>query len=220
METSFSNRLFLLPLFQGFSRLDFLDIVEKTPMDFSTLSPKEILVHQNDACESLLMVLSGDLEIEVNSPDHTYTFSETLTGPWIIQPERLFGLHNSYTCTISALSEVKTVALKKQDVRQLLTKYPVFQINFYNLVSTVAQHSSDYLWIARTESLRGHFAHFIKQRSLRPTGPKSLHIRMEDLAQELYSTRKTVSDLLADLAKDKLIYYTRGIIYIDALERL
>ena len=37
MNHDFSNRLLLLPLFQGFSRLDFLDMAAKVPLDVRSL---------------------------------------------------------------------------------------------------------------------------------------------------------------------------------------
>ena len=132
----FSNRLLLLPLFQGFSRLDFIDIVEKTPFDFRTISPKGIVVSQGTTCKCLCMVLNGKMSVETDSPEHTYRLTESVSAPHIIQIENLFGLHNKYTRTYRAQSEVQLVMLDKQSVRQLLVAYPAFQINFYNAVST------------------------------------------------------------------------------------
>lgn len=220
MDTLFSNRLFNLPLFQGFSRLDFLDIVEKTPFSFQTLAPGEVLVRQDDTCDSLCMVLGGTIETDVDSLDHTYRFFEKFSAPWIVQPERLFGFHNRYSCTVRALSEVQVVMLQKQSVGKLLVKYPVFQINFYNLISTVAQNAIQNLWLIRTNTLNERFKRFLQVHSLNPSGPKNVHILMEDLALELGTTRLNISKMLAELSEEKLLYYARGTIYVMALEKL
>lgn len=220
MEHSFSNRLFLVPLFQGFSRLDFLDIVEKTPLDFLSLKPREVLLHQNDESRSLYIVLGGEVESEVDSPDHSYRFCEQLKAPWVVQPECLFGLHNRYTCTVRALTETQVVRLDKRSVRQLLIKYPVFQINFYNMVSTYAQHTVWMLWQKRRTTIEDRFRAFMQRRSLRPVGRKLLYIRMEDLALELGTTRLRVSQMLAQMANDGILSYSRGVVTVDALEKL
>ena len=59
MNHSFSNRLFPVPLFQGFSRLDFLDIVGKTRFDFHTLPNRATVVRQGDECLELTIILGG-----------------------------------------------------------------------------------------------------------------------------------------------------------------
>ena len=195
----FSNRLLLLPLFQGFSRLDFIDIVEKTPFDFRTISPKGIVVSQGTTCKCLCMVLNGKMSVET---------------------ENLFGLHNKYTRTYRAQSEVQLVMLDKQSVRQLLVAYPAFQINFYNAVSTCAQSREVMLWSKRSDTVEGRFRTFLLRRCLRPIGQKQLKIRMEDLASELGATRLRVSQMLADLAAKNKIIYSRGIIHVQSLENL
>lgn len=216
----FSNRLLLLPLFQGFSRLDFIDIVEKTPFDFRTIMPKGIIVSQGRTCECLCMVLNGEMSVETESPEHTYRLAEYVNAPHIIQIENLFGLHNKYTHTYRAQSEVQLVMLDKQSVRQLLVAYPAFQINFYNAISTCAQSREVMLWSKRSDTVEGRFHTFLLRRCLRPIGPKQLKIRMEDLASELGATRLRVSQMLADLAARNKIVYSRGIIHIQSLENL
>src|SRR5574344_1429417 len=97
MEHSFSDRLLLHPLFQGFSRLDFLDIVGATPFDFRSFSPKATLVHQGEPCVRLHLLLRGTVEIVRESPNRLYSITEELTAPCTIGAARLYGLHNLHT---------------------------------------------------------------------------------------------------------------------------
>lgn len=220
MDHAFSNRLLLLPLFQGFSRLDFLDIVEKIPFDFRNFAAGETLVQQSAESHSLCMILGGEVETIVDSPDHTYRFVEHIAAPWIVQPECLFGLHNRYSHTVKALSETQVVVLSKQSVCRLLSLYPAFQINFYNALSTLAQHTVRLLWQTRRTTVEERFRVFMQRRSLRPFGLKQLHIRMEDLALELGTTRLRISQMLADMCKRELLSHTRGVITVPSLEKL
>ena len=220
MEHSFSNRLLVVPLFQGFSRLDFLDIVEKIPLGFKTYKAGETIVCQEEECHSLCILLSGEVWAEAVSPQNIYRFAEIIKAPWTVQIEHLFGLHNRYTRTIKAFTDVKTITISKQDVRALLSNYPAFQINFYNALSTHAQQAVSLLWLQRSEHIDQRFYNFLKRRSLRPIGEKKLHIRMEDLATELGTTRLRISQTLAKLSKDGLLSYSRGIISIPEIEKL
>lgn len=220
MDHAFSNRLLCVSLFHGFSRLDFLDLVEKVPLDFRTLKADKHIVKQGEECHALCILLKGEVTAEASSPDHTYRYREQLTAPWVVQPECLFGLHNRYTHTFRALTETQTVWLTKAIVLDLLTHYPAFQINFYNTLSTFAQNTKQQLWQIRRTTEEERFRAFLQRRSLRPAGKKTLHIRMEDLAVELGVTRLRVSQMLARLASQGKLTTSRGVIEIPALETL
>lgn len=220
MDHSFSNRLLIVPLFQGFSRLDFLDIVEKIPLGFKTYKSGSTIVAQEEESHSLCILLSGEAEAEVVSPQGIYRFTEKIKSPYTIQIENLFGLHNRYARTFKASTDVQTVTISKQNVRQMLINYPAFQINFYNALSTCAQQSTAMLWLQRSNKLEHRFYNFLKRRSLRPIGEKKLHIRMEDLALELGTTRLRISQALSNMAEKKILSYSRGIIIIPQIEKL
>lgn len=220
MEHAFSTRLLHISLFTGFSRLDFIDIVGQTPFDFRTFRPGQVLVKQDAESQSLCLLLSGEVESEVDSPDHSYRLKERLSAPWIVQPECLFGLHNRYSRTIRALSEVQVVMLSKQSVLKLMTDYPTFQINFYNGLSTVAQQANRFLWQTRGRTIEARFRNFLLHRSLRPRGFRELHIRMEDLAVELGTTRLRISQMLAAFTSKGLLTHSRGDIRIPEIEKL
>lgn len=220
MDHAFSNRLLHVPLFHGFSRLDFLDIVEKTPFDFRTVQTGKILVRQNEECRSLCLLMGGEAMLETESPDHTYRFCECVKAPWTVLPECLFGLHNRYSRTVRAESELQAVLLDKQDVRKLLLDNPTFQINFYNALSTFAQNADHALWHTLEQGIVERFTQFVTVRSLFPIGRKVLHIRMEDLAVQLDVTRLRVSGMLSMLSDEQLLSYSRGQIVIPAIERL
>lgn len=166
------------------------------------------------------MLTNGEVDFVTESPRHVYRFTERFRSPWIVQPERLFGLHNRYASTVIAVDEVSVVSLSKQSVRRLMTDYPIFQINFYNLISTIAQHSVSFLWQTRGMTPEDRFRSFLLRRSRRPIGERELVIKMDDLAVELGTTRLRVSRMLSDLAEREILSYSRGHIRIPAIEHL
>ena len=220
MEPSFSARLLLHPLFQGFSRLDFLDIVGATPFDFRSFSPKATLVHQGEPCVRLHLLLRGTVEIVRESPNRLYSITEELTAPCTIGAARLYGLHNLHTHTVKAVEEVQCVLLDKPAINQLQSQHPAFRMNFLNAISTDLQHFETKLWNTRQEDTESRFAEFLRNRCIRPVGRKKLHIKMEDLATELGVTRLKVSKMLANMEEKQWLTYTRGNITVKALELL
>lgn len=202
METTgFSSRLLRLPLFQGFSRLDFIDIVEKERFDLRSLKAGTILVRQGEECRALVFVLGGEVLLERESYDHRFHLCERVGGMLVLQPEVLFGLHNRYLRTVVALGDVQVLQLDKETVRRLLLRYPAFQFNFYNLVCSVAQSADRQLWMSRNETLPERFGSFVNRRSYRPSGYKELKIKMTDLARELGETRLNVSKMLNEMER-------------------
>ena len=197
-----------------------MDIVEKIPFDFHTYMPSECLQEQGDPCRTLRFLLGGRVWAVRENAEQTYVFSERVTAPWTVQPERLLGLHNRYTLSLRADTEAQFVEIPKQAVLTLLQNYSVFHLNFANMLSSEAQRRESLLWVRRPDLLADRFRMFLHRRSLRPVGCKVVRIRMADLADELGTTRLRVSNMLADLAREGRVRHSRGEIVVPALERL
>lgn len=220
MDHSFSDKLLLNPLFQGFSRLDFLDVVEKVPFEFRSFKSGTTLLEQDQESRRLVMILNGAILCRQTDPRHVYEFSEILSAPLVIQPECLFGLHNRYTRTIEAFTDVQSVAISKQSVFELMHRHLSFQVNLLNIICSETQQRNRLLWTAFAPSLRDRFRQFLSQRCLSPRGQKSLRIRMEELADELGTSRLAVSRLIDTLRQERLVTHSRGIMNIAAMEKI
>ncbi len=220
MDHSFSDKLLLVPLFQGFSRLDFLDVVEKVPLEFRSFKAGTTLIEQDQVSSRLVMILDGTVRCRQTDPRHVYELAEVLSAPLIVQPECLFGLHNRYTRTVEAHTDVQSVAISKQSIFELMHRHLTFQVNMLNIVCSETQQRGRLLWTAQPPSLRDRFRQFIAQRSLSPRGQKTLRIRMEELADELGTSRIAVSRLIDTLRQERLVTHSRGIMHIAAMENI
>lgn len=220
LEHSFSDRLLRHPLFIGFSRLDFLDIVGVTPFDFKTYAQGHYIVRQYDPCEKVCLLLSGLVSIECEDPTRTFRLLEEIDCSAVLNPSRIYGLHTHYTHSCLAKGKVMVAWLDKVAFSHLLATYPAFRINFLNYLSSYIQNVEAAIWDPRKEDAATRFAAFVRHRCLRPIGKKVLHIKMEDLATEIGLTRLRVSHMLAQLKAQGLLTYTRGIISIYAIEHL
>ena len=220
MNHSFSNRLFLVPLFQGFSRLDFLDIVGKTRFDFHTLPNRATVVRQGDECLELTIILGGQCRTVYHEPSGLFTLEEMEEAPLVVQPERLFGLRNSYTQTFEAVGTVQTVTLSKQSLLNLFAQHTAMQINFANMVCTSAQLSDQWAKAAFPRTPAARLALFMQTHCRRPAGHKVLRAKMVDLAAYLSMRRLVLSDLLVRLKQREVITYSRGIMQVPSCAAL
>lgn len=220
METNFFQRLVNIPLFQGISRDDFINIASKIHFDFRTYREGETIVHADEYCDNLVCTISGVVAKEMRADDGSYLFLELWDKPTVLQPDRLFGLRPRYSATFKAHRETSVLIIPKKEVRDILFGYVTFHINYLNMVCSDKQVWESRLWKRLPDPLEERFVHFLYTRSTRPAGHKELFIGMVELADELVTTRLNVSRMLNRLKADNLIYLTREHITIPELEKL
>lgn len=220
MESHFFQRLVGIPLFQGISRDDFINIASKVHFDFNTYKPGERIINADDPCTHLVCVITGAVSQELRSDDGSYLFRELIDRPTALQADRLFGLRPRYSADFIAQRETSVLSIPKHEVRDILFSYVTFHINYLNSICSSKQQWEGRLWKRLPESLEARFVHFLMTRSVRPAGHKEVKIGMVDLADELVTTRLNVSKMLNKLKDEHLIYLTRGLIVIPELEKL
>ena len=91
------KQLLSLPLFQGLSKGDLEEVVTHTRLGFETYNEGQYIVQENAPCHQLIFILKGDFEVETIAANHSYSITETLHAPELLQPERLWGLMQFYT---------------------------------------------------------------------------------------------------------------------------
>ncbi len=215
-----AEKLLNTPLFQGISKSDLHSIVGQTKFDFGKYRPQEVIVKANTPCTSMIFLLDGTLVATSKATDNSYTIKESISAPMQIQPERLFGMHQTYTSSFNARTTCNTLSLTKSEVNILCDKYDVFRINLINLLAAGIQKAEDRNWLSGHIPLRMRIIRFFTLHCLRPAGEKSIKIRMTDLAEEVNDSRLNISVELNKLQNENLIFLTRGMIHIPALERL
>lgn len=214
------DRLLQFPLFQGMSHAELMQVVAHTKIGFSKSTAGKRIVREGDNCTHLYFLIGGTLEATTTADDHGYAITEHLTAPYILQPERLFGIQQRYTSTFKAKTECHFITIDKQEVMLLLETQLVFRLNMLNLMATEAQRLSRHPWRSVTPTLRDAVVRFFIQHTLRPAGSKTFRILMTRLAAELNSNRLQVSQTLNQLQADGLLTLHRGRIEIPMLERL
>ncbi|MBR5690279.1 MAG: cyclic nucleotide-binding domain-containing protein, partial [Prevotella sp.] len=86
------ERLLLLPLFQGMSKADLNSLAGQTKFGFQRFEAGKTIVSEGEICDRLCFLMNGELSVTAEADDHSYSLTETMTAPDILQPERIFGL--------------------------------------------------------------------------------------------------------------------------------
>lgn len=211
--------LLRLPLFQGMSRDDLTEVIAHTKLEFVKVQTHHVIAQEGDRCDQLTFILNGNVTVVTTLNTHS-SFTETLHSPIVLQPERLFGLHQQYTHTFMAATPCQMLIIQKQDIMKLASTYPIFQINLLNILSTKVQKMENRQWMTTPVSLRKRLVIFFVSRCLYPAGEKDFKMRMTDLAHELNCSRLDISKCLNAMQEEQLLILSRGRITIPHLEHL
>ena len=190
------DRLLQFPLFQGMSRDDLEIVAGHTRFGFLKVPAGRQIIHAGDPCTHLYFLINGTLKIETFSDDRRYSVTEQMSSPYILQQESIFGYYQRYTHDFYALTDANFLTLDKEEVVRLSEDFLVFRLNLMNHLATQTQKLIQSQWRRNPLSLRERIVRFFFQHTLYPAGPKTFHILMERLAEEVNDSRLNVSRTL------------------------
>lgn len=213
-------KLLRLPFFQGIDRDELEAMASKIHFDFQKYDEGAWIARENDRCATLTLVMTGSVEAEAISADHSYSLREQIDAPCAIEPERIFGLRQHLARGYRATTPCNVLRLQKDDVLRLCAQSLVFELNVLNTISTSAQRAGSAFWRTPPTTIPRKIATFVAHRSLRPAGPKTLSIRLTDLGSAIGESRLNVSRSLHGLETQGLVALARQTIIIHHLEQL
>ena len=213
-------KLLRLAFFQGIDRDELEAMASKIRFDFQKYDEGAWIARENDRCATLTLVMTGSVEAEAISADHSYSLREQIDAPCAIEPERIFGLRQHLARGYRATTPCNVLRLQKDDVLRLCAQSLVFELNVLNTISTSAQRAGSAFWRTPPTTIPRKIATFVAHRSLRPAGPKTLSIRLTDLGSAIGESRLNVSRSLHGLEAQGLVALARQTIIIHRLEQL
>jgi CRP-like cAMP-binding protein len=214
------DQLLRFSLFQGMSHADLMEVVTHTKLGFLKLSTGKYLVKEGDSCTHLSFLTHGSLLCETVSDDGACKVVEYIKAPYIVQPDRLFGLSQRYTSTFKAHSHCNFITIDKQEVLLLLETQLVFRLNLLNIMATESQRLHRRAWRSAPANLRERLVRYFFSRCNYPAGAKTFYVLMKQIANDVNDSRLDVSRALNDMQRDQQLTLHRGRIEIPLLERL
>ena len=220
MELSLQNRLLQVPLFQGMSKNELTQMIGQTKLHFQKFAKGKVIRQENDVCDQLMFLIDGEVDVITYADDRTYSVEERFGPPYTLQLEHFFGLTQRHTRTFVAHTPCHFVSIGKNDILKLTDDFIIMRLNLFNILATTAQKAQRMPWRHKADGLRQQIVRFFEERCIRPTGAKTVRIKITQLAAELRESRLNVSQELNRMKAEGLLSFTRGIISIPNLERL
>lgn len=206
-EPSMMRTLLSLPLFQGLARQEFIELIEKTRLEFLHVADASIL-RQGDHHTQVVYVLSGQL---VRTVQHgVLTFSETLSVPALLEPYSLFGRDDTLHASYSVNGPADLLVIDKRYLYTVFNRYAVVQINILNLLSASAQHLSRKLLPAAGTRIEDRLLHLVDDLSEQEGSERRLAVNRVQLATLLGVSRRAMSEVIADMQRRGLLRIEYG----------
>lgn len=214
------DTLLSLPLFQGVCGGDISDIVAHTRLGFQRLPRKSVAVSEGQRVEGLLFLVDGEMTMTTTAAGGAYSVTEWLSGPQLIEPERLFGLTQHYQRRYETATLCHLLTVPKDSVAMLLERYMVFRLNYLNTLSTLSQRRGRTLLRPQPASLEAAVCRFLVDRCCVATGEKLFRITQQHIADELRVSRRDISAALRTLHESGVIVMGRERIVVHDFRKL
>ena len=189
------ENLATLPLFRGISAQELASIADKVHLRWLNIVSDQPFIQADEPCQHIAYLTEGEMTKTTSYDNATYTVTERIKGPCIIEPEQLYGLTCAYQSNYRTVTTCKLLLISKQDIRETLMNIPIWRINLLNhYASMIGKLKRDNE--ASPYDIKEKIMHFGAER------PQTLKIRMIDLAHYLGTSRTTISHILHELESE------------------
>ena len=214
MDTAINKHSALLHYFCG-SKADEEELTELAeqlkcaPTKVETFKVGQFVAHQGDPIDSLVLLTKGVVRIEVVSPTGDRLYTNEHEAPFPLIASLLYSSEQKFANDIIAVKDCEVEYYDRELVEKLLEQCAPFRSGFLTFSSNLIYGLSQQLQIFSIRKIKGKLAYFILQK-MEPSGYFSLDMSVTSLAKYFGVTRSALSRVIAELASDGTIYYTRG----------
>lgn len=208
------DKLLTLPLFQGISKKSLSLLVEKYPFHFLKFQKGDTIIEKGDACTHMRFVVSGSVDIVIESSKTRVQLSQTLDAPEVIAPDYLFGRATEYPCNVIANEDCGVLQIQKTDYIEMLQSEKILLFNILNYLS---RNSQNRIWSFTTNAggnFNTRFALLVYELTTRNSKNIKITYKQKDLCMLLGVRRTTLVIALEELKLHNIINYTQNEIQI------
>jgi CRP/FNR family transcriptional regulator len=189
----------------------------------SSMQPQETIFRQGDASDWLYIVRAGQLKISVNGADGREQIMRIAVAGQLIGYDTVEDLHHPYTAT--ALTAVRLCGIRHRDLLRVLEQNLEVSRRMVQLLNQELSQAQVLIHILGQKSSAEKIAAFLlslipEQGRPEPEAAIPLPLSRREMADMLGLTVETVSRLMAELRRERVIEAPRGYIHILDRKRL
>ena len=191
--------------------IDLLTEQEKNYLIYKSFKEDEVLFYENDVCNTLGVVIEGELKISSFTFEGNEIIYNELVRGSVFGNNLLFSKDNRYKGDIRATSKGKVALIKKDNLVKLLTGNEEFLKEYLSIQSDFARSLNSKIKLLSFTNA--------KERLLYYLFINNNHVKYKSitgLSKNLYLTREATSRLISTLVKEnKIIKKKHEIILVE-----
>ena len=180
--------------------IDLLTEQEKNYLIYKSFKEDEVLFYENDVCNTLGVVIEGELKISSFTFEGNEIIYNELVRGSVFGNNLLFSKDNRYKGDIRATSKGKVAIIKKDNLVKLLTGNEKFLKEYLSIQSDFARSLNSKIKLLSFTNA--------KERLLYYLFINNNHVKYKSitgLSKNLYLTREATSRLISTLVKENII---------------
>lgn len=209
------------PLFKSFDEDGLYSLFNKIPYKIETYSKNDMILAEEDTCNTLNLILEGTLEVQkMDSTGKVLTIAEFSTGE-IFGEMLIFADKN--TSPINVLAKTKAVVLhvNKEAVISLCQNNKGFLLEYLRIISNKAMILNLKLKEVTLKTIRQKISEFLlMQHKVQKSLKIKLNMTKKDWAEKIGVQRPSLSRELIKMKEEGIIDYDKDTIIISDLDGL
>lgn len=208
-------------LFKGIEENGIKKLLEEANIYKREYSPGEIIAFEGDPCDSLSLIVSGEIEIHKPFPSgKVVTISHFSTGN-IFAESLIFSDKKQYPANVVSITKSTILFIPRKELSQLLSKNPTVLENFASVLSKRIHMLNDRLTNLSYDTTRKKIVNILLLEYARQkTSSLSLPYSRKKMAELLNIPRPSLSRELVKMKEDGLIDFYKNRFKILDLKRL
>ena len=180
--------------------LDTLKPAQQKLLNMRSLKKGTVLFHENDKCESIGIVINGQISIVSYLIDGKEIVYNQITNNGIFGNNLVFSSEPYYKGNIIIDVDSEIAFINKKDLVKLLSDNDLFLTEYLKIQSDFGKTLNNKIKLLSIDSAEERFYFYMHEHS-----NAIKYSSISDLAKKLYLKRETLSRLISKLLKQKKI---------------
>lgn len=198
------NLIYKLPLFSGLTDEVRLTLLEKLDYTVAHVYKGETIIRQNTVCAHLLILLEGNLEVNIIDITGNYIKVENIIAPRAFATPHLFDDHNIYPATFSVIEDGVLLKATKDSVFNLISSNPELLKNFLRITGNCNACTVSRLRNLSYKSIRSRFVFYLFEHKANNHTSEMGHNQTQ-LANYIGVSRPALANEMSKMEKEGLI---------------